>query len=108
MKNELTIQGFNKTQIKNINEIINKLKPIDSFNYSSGGGHWHVLILLKNGNPIEFHNVNNCITISKRKYENIHQCYNDEEFQNSNEFNLDLKAKNNFKNIDKIVKLITL
>lgn len=98
--------GFNKPQLKNIEKIATALQPKDILNYSSGGGFWHILMLLQTSEAVEFHNDCNGITMSKVKYETIEQCYNDEEFQNRSGLCPDVEVQDNFKNVAQILQAI--
>lgn len=99
-----SIDGFSNSQIKNIQKIIDLLPIKDVTDYSSGGGFWHILFLLEDDTAIEFHNEDG-ISMSKKKYLNVDEAYNDAEFQNIGWYP-NVKIKPNFSNVNQIVKAI--
>ncbi len=84
-------QGFRNNKKINavLKGIIDMWSDIDSF--ASGGNNYHIAILLNDGNVVTFHNDNNDITWSKKKYKTLRGYYNSGNW-GSNSYQYDVDA----------------
>ena len=98
--------NWNPKQLKNLSKIAKKLKAKEWYDYASGGGFEHLMILLPNNLVVEFSNGDQ-ISISMTTVKNLDEAYDlgSEEYAFMGRYP-DISVEDDFSNVDQIVKAI--